>query len=252
MSRFDSCGYFLLSFRAGLMTITHSSKERRRSPRAWHRPGARRWENRSAFCDSSKGGHILVRLTLKAADQGPDPLPEEEVAKLGMLIATERQRLIDAMTGLLEKDEPDAVASPGVAKFDAGLLYGFGFAPAVDDARIALNRVQRGRVPRLATGKHVTCSGPLEGTLRDPQGSRSSGLVPLTRRAPAISRSRRHPQIRRGSVFAPYRGNYMPRAWRVACGSRARLAAAPTAGAEQAQRSRSRDCCINYWMRPRG
>jgi hypothetical protein len=31
----------------------------------------------------------LVKLTLKAADQGPEPLPEDEVAKLGMVIATE-------------------------------------------------------------------------------------------------------------------------------------------------------------------
>ena len=55
----------------------------------------------------------LVRLTLKAADQGPDPLPEEEVANLGMVIATERQLLIDAMSGLLTEDEPEAASSPG-------------------------------------------------------------------------------------------------------------------------------------------
>ena len=33
----------------------------------------------------------LVKLTLKAADQGPQPLPEDEVAKLGVAIAIERQ-----------------------------------------------------------------------------------------------------------------------------------------------------------------
>jgi len=94
----------------------------------------------------------LVRLTLKAADQGAEPLPEDEVAKLGMVIATERQLLIDAMSGLLEDDEPEAAASPGVAEFDAGFLYGLAFARALEDARIALDRVQRGRVLRLAKG----------------------------------------------------------------------------------------------------
>ena len=94
----------------------------------------------------------LVRLTLKAADQGPDPLPEEEVANLGMVIATERQLLIDAMSGLLNEDEPDAAASPGVAEFDAGFLYGLAFARALDDARIALDRVRRGQVLKLVKG----------------------------------------------------------------------------------------------------
>ena len=94
----------------------------------------------------------LVRLTLKAADQGPDPLPEEEVANLGMVIATERQLLIDAMSGLLNEDEPEAGASPGVAEFDAGFLYGLAFARALDDARIALDRVRRGQVLRLVKG----------------------------------------------------------------------------------------------------
>jgi hypothetical protein len=91
----------------------------------------------------------LVRLTLKAADQGPAPLPEDEVAKLGMVIATERQLLIDAMSGLLQDDEPEAAASPGVAEFDAGFLYGLAFARALDDAKVALSRVQRGRVLKL-------------------------------------------------------------------------------------------------------
>ena len=91
----------------------------------------------------------LVRLTLKAADQGPEPLPEDEVATLGMVIATERQLLIDAMSGLLHEDEPEAAVSPGVAEFDAGFLYGLAFARAIDDAKIALDRVRRGRVLRL-------------------------------------------------------------------------------------------------------
>lgn len=94
----------------------------------------------------------LVRLTLKAADQGPEPLPEEEVANLGMVIATERQLLIDAMSGLLNEDEPEAAASPGVAEFDAGFLYGLAFARALDDARIALDRVRRGQVLKLVKG----------------------------------------------------------------------------------------------------
>lgn len=94
----------------------------------------------------------LVRLTLKAADQGPEPLPEEEVVNLGMVIATERQLLIDAMSGLLNEDEPDAAASPGVAEFDAGFLYGLAFARAIDDARIALDRLRRGQVLKLVKG----------------------------------------------------------------------------------------------------
>jgi hypothetical protein len=91
----------------------------------------------------------LVRHTLKAADHGPDPLPEDEVAKLGMVIATERQLLIDAMSGLLSEDDPEAAASPGVAEFDAGFLYGLAFARALDEARVSIDRVQRARVLRL-------------------------------------------------------------------------------------------------------
>jgi hypothetical protein len=94
----------------------------------------------------------LVKLTLKAADQGPEPLPEDELAKLGKVIATERQLLIDAISGLLYDDEPEAAASPGVAEFDAGFMYGLAFARALDDARIALDRVHRGRVLKLAKG----------------------------------------------------------------------------------------------------
>ena len=98
----------------------------------------------------------LVRLTMQASDQGPDPLPEDEVAKLGMVIATERQLLIDAMSELLEHDEPEAAASRGVAEFDAGFVYGLAFARALDDARKALDRVQRGRVLKLAKGNDRT------------------------------------------------------------------------------------------------
>ena len=105
------------------------------------------WEN-----EVNRHAAELVKLTMKAADQGPQPLPEDEVARLGMMIATERQLLIDAMSGLLEDDEPEAAASAGVAAFDAGFLYGLAFARALDEARIALDRVQRGRLLKLAKG----------------------------------------------------------------------------------------------------
>jgi hypothetical protein len=101
----------------------------------------------------------LVKLTLKAADQGPEPLPEDELAKLGKVIATERQLLIYAMSGLLDEDEPEAAASPGVAEFDAGFLYGLAFARALDDAKMALDRVRRGRVLKLAKGNRTTGDG---------------------------------------------------------------------------------------------
>jgi len=106
------------------------------------------WEN-----EVNRHTDELVKLTLKAADQGPEPLPEDEVARLGMVIATERQLLIDAMSGLLHDDEPEAAASPGVAEFDAGFLYGLAFARALDEARIALDRAQRGRVLKLVKGQ---------------------------------------------------------------------------------------------------
>ena len=96
----------------------------------------------------------LVTLTLKAADQGPQPLPEDELAKLGVVIATERQLLIDAMSGLLGEDEPEAAGSPGVAEFDAGFVYGLAFASALDDAKTALDRVRRSRVLKLVKGNH--------------------------------------------------------------------------------------------------
>lgn len=91
----------------------------------------------------------LVRLTMKAADQGPKPLPEDELAKLGQVIAIERQLLIDAMSLLLDEDEPEAAESPGVAEFDAGFVYGLLFARAIDDAKIAVDRVRRGRLLKL-------------------------------------------------------------------------------------------------------
>jgi hypothetical protein len=88
----------------------------------------------------------LLRLTMKATEQGPHPLPEDELAALGKMIALERQLLIDAMSGLVGEDEPEAAGSPGVAEFDAGFVYGLAFARAIDDARIAVDRVRRGRV----------------------------------------------------------------------------------------------------------
>jgi hypothetical protein len=106
-----------------------------------------RWED-----DVNRHAAELVRLTLKAADQGPEPLPEDEVARLGKVIATERQLLIDAMSELLQHDEPEAAASPGVAEFDAGFLYGLAFARALEDARMALDRERRRRILRLAKG----------------------------------------------------------------------------------------------------
>ena len=104
---------------------------------------------------ASRHAAELARLTMKAADQGPDPLPEDEVAHLGLLIATERQLLIDAMSGLLHEDEPDGTP-PGVAEFDAGFLYGLAFARALDDARVAIDRLRRGRVLHLAKGNRST------------------------------------------------------------------------------------------------
>jgi hypothetical protein len=95
----------------------------------------------------------LVKLTMKAADQGPDPLPEDEVARLGMIIATERQLLIDAMSELLGDDDPEAAARPGVAAFDAGFVYGLAFARALDEAKVELNRIQRTRLLKFATRK---------------------------------------------------------------------------------------------------
>jgi hypothetical protein len=113
-----------------------------------------KWED-----DVNRHAPELVRLTMKAADQGPEPLPEDEVAKLGMVIATERQLLIDAMSGLLFVDEPEAAASPGVAEFDAGFMYGLAFAGALNDAKEALDRLQRGRILKLAKGNKNRVAG---------------------------------------------------------------------------------------------
>src|SRR5687767_122472 len=104
----------------------------------------------------------LVRLTMRAADQGPEPLPEDELARLGIVIATERQLLIDAMSGLLQNDEPEAAASPGVAEFDAGFLYGLAFARALEDARLELDRVQRRKVLKMVKGRDKLDSSPTE------------------------------------------------------------------------------------------
>ncbi len=93
----------------------------------------------------------LVRLTMKVADQGAKPLPEDEVATLGKMIATERQLLIDAISGLLDQEEPDAAASPGVAAFDAGFVYGLAFAQALDEARVAMDRARRGKILKLVS-----------------------------------------------------------------------------------------------------
>ena len=70
--------------------------------------------------DISRHAAELARLTRVAFDGGHDgrDLPEDEVARLGMLIATERQLLIDAVGALLAADEGEAVG-PGVAEFDA-------------------------------------------------------------------------------------------------------------------------------------
>jgi hypothetical protein len=93
----------------------------------------------------------LVRLTMKAAGKPNEPLPEDEVAHLGTMIATERQLLIDAISELLYEDEPEAAGSPGVAAFDAGFVYGLAFARALDDARVALDKVRRGKILKLVS-----------------------------------------------------------------------------------------------------
>ena len=56
------------------------------------------------------------------------------------------------MGGLLGDDEPAAAGSPGVAEFDAGFVHGLAFARALDEAKIALNRVRRGHILRLVKG----------------------------------------------------------------------------------------------------
>ena len=90
----------------------------------------------------------LTRLTMTAAG-GPEPPPEDELARLGMLIATERQLLIDAVTGLLREDDPEAAEGLGIAAFDAGFRYGIEFARALDEARLVIERTRRGRMLKL-------------------------------------------------------------------------------------------------------
>lgn len=107
----------------------------------------RNWED-----EVNRHAAELVKLTMKAADQGEEPFPEDEVATLGMIIATERQLLIDAMSGLLKEAEPEAATGSGVAEFDAGFLYGLAFARAIDDARIEMDRLRRRRILKLAKG----------------------------------------------------------------------------------------------------
>ena len=99
--------------------------------------------------DVDRHAAALVRATMRAADAGTDPLPEDELAHLGRVIAAERQLLIDAMSRLLYEHEPDAATAPGVAEFDAGFLYGLAFARALDDAKVALNQVRHRQVLRL-------------------------------------------------------------------------------------------------------
>jgi hypothetical protein len=101
------------------------------------------WES-----DISRHAIELARLTMSAAS-GPDPLPEDELARLGMLIATERQLLIDAVTGLLREDDPEAADRIGIAEFDAGFRYGVEFARALDEAKLVIERTRRGRVLKL-------------------------------------------------------------------------------------------------------
>jgi hypothetical protein len=91
----------------------------------------------------------LVNLTLVAADRTAGALPEDEVARLGVLIATARQLLVDAVSGLLREEEPEAAERPGVAEFDAGFRYGLEFARAIDDVRFVLERERRGRLLKL-------------------------------------------------------------------------------------------------------
>jgi len=111
-----------------------------------------KWED-----EANRHAAELVRLTMTAADQGAEPLPEDELARLGKTIATERQLLIDSMSLVLDDDDAEAAASPGVAEFDAGFMYGLAFARALDDARIAMDRAQRGRVLKLAKGNSSHC-----------------------------------------------------------------------------------------------
>jgi hypothetical protein len=114
-----------------------------------------KWED-----EANRHAAELVRLTMTAADQGAEPLPEDEVARLGKTIATERQLLIDSMSllGLAEGRGTRAF----VAEFDAGFLYGLAFARALDEAKVALDRVQRRRVLKLVKGNESGGAGDAE------------------------------------------------------------------------------------------
>jgi len=90
----------------------------------------------------------LVRLTNRVFN-ALKPLPEDELAAIGREIATERQLLIDAIAALLEIEDPEAAARPGVAEFDAGFRYGLEFSRAIDDAKVVLERARRGRLLKL-------------------------------------------------------------------------------------------------------
>ncbi len=90
----------------------------------------------------------LARLTASAWN-ARNPLPEDEVARLGMMISTERQLLIDAVGALLLDEDPEAAAMPGVAEFDAGFRYGLEFARAIDEAKLAIERQRRTHVLKL-------------------------------------------------------------------------------------------------------
>jgi hypothetical protein len=101
--------------------------------------------------DVTRHATELARLT--AAAWNSPTLPEEEVARLGMMIATERQLLIDAVGALLLDDDPEAAAMPGVAEFDAGFRYGLEFARVIDEAKLSLERQRRSRVLKFARGR---------------------------------------------------------------------------------------------------
>jgi hypothetical protein len=104
------------------------------------------WED-----DINRHAAELVRLTLTVFDEGgrDSRLPEDELATLGRLIATERQLLIDAVGAQLREDDAEAVGRPGVAEFDAGFRYGLEFSRAIDDAKLVFERVRRGRLLKL-------------------------------------------------------------------------------------------------------
>ena len=90
----------------------------------------------------------LVRLTMTALNAEP-PLPENDLARLGAVIALERQMLIDEVHLFLEESEPEAAERPGVAEFDAGFRYGLEFGRVLDETRQAMERVRRKNVLKM-------------------------------------------------------------------------------------------------------